>query len=64
MTILQIALIVITSVTGAVVVAVLFFAQIIDIYFEAKLKYTSKVIGGLGKVLADTAKQMGGNEKD
>lgn len=64
MTTLQILLLIITAVIGVVVIAELFVSRIIDIYFDTKLKYMSKVIGGLGKVLADTAKQMGGNEKD
>lgn len=64
MTTLQTVLLIATAVIGVVVIAELFIARIIDIYFEAKLNYTSKVIGGLGKVLADTAKEMGGNEKD
>lgn len=64
MTTLQTVLLIATAVIGVVVIAELFISRIIDIYFEAKLKYMSRVIGGLGKVLADTAKQMGGNEKD
>lgn len=64
MTATQIALIVAAATVGFIVLAELFIAHVIDIYFDTKLKYTSKVIGGLGKVLADTAKQMGGNEKD
>lgn len=64
MTTLQIMLLITTVVIGVVVIAELFVSQIIDIYFEAKLKYMSRVIGGLGKVLADTAKEIGGKEKD
>lgn len=64
MTASQIALIIAAVTVGFLVVADLFIAHVIDIYFDMKLKYTSKVIGGLGKVLADTAKQIGGNEKD
>ena len=64
MTTLQTVLLIATVVIGVVVLAELFVARIIDIYFDTKLQYMSKVIGGLGKVLADTAKQMGGNEKD
>lgn len=58
MTTLQIMLLITTVVIGVVVIAELFVSRIIDIYFEAKLKYMSRVIGGLGKVLADTAKQF------
>lgn len=57
-------LLIVTAVVGAIIIAELFISRIIDIYFEAKLKYMNRVIGGLGKVLAATAKQMGGNEKD
>lgn len=64
MTATQIALIIAAATVGFIVAAELFIAHVIDIYFDMKLKYTSKVISGLGKVLADTAKQMGGNEKD
>lgn len=64
MTTLQIMLLITTAVIGVVAIAELFVSRIIDIYFEAKLKYMSRVIGGLGKVLADTAKEIGGNEKD
>lgn len=64
MTTTQIALIVAVATVSFIVLMDLFIAHMIDIYFDMKLKYTSKVVGGLGKVLADTAKQMGGNEKD
>lgn len=67
MTILRISLLVAAAVVAMVMVKELvisFISRIIDIYFETKLRYTSKVIGGLGKVLADTAEQMGGNKKD
>lgn len=64
MTATQIALIVAVATVGFIVLAEFFIAHVIDIYFDTKLKYMSKVIGGLGKVLADTAKRMGGNEKD
>lgn len=40
------------------------YSMLVDIYFSAKLKYMSRVIGGLGQVLTDAAKQMGGIEKD
>lgn len=64
MTTLQIMLLITTVVIGVVVIAELFVSRIIDIYFEAKLKYMSRVISGIGKVLADAAKEMGGKEKD
>lgn len=64
MTATQIALIVAVATAGFFVVADLFISHVIDTYFNMKLKYMSKVIGGLGQVLSVSAKQTGGNEKD
>lgn len=40
------------------------YSQLVDIYFNKKLEYTSKVIGGLGKALGDIAERMGESKKD
>lgn len=51
-------------ITAVLMLAEMFISRIIDIYFEAKIKYTGKLLGAIGKLLTDTGKQMGGNEKD
>lgn len=40
------------------------FAQLTEIYFDAKEKYTTRMIGNLGKALSDVGRQMGEKEKD
>lgn len=55
--------VIIALMCGGLVLCML-WAQLCDIFFEVKEKYTVRMIGHLGKALSDAAKQMGGNEND
>lgn len=54
MQVLRIALVLI----GLDLFVYLLFGQLVDIYFEAKLKYESKLIGGLGQALKEAANKI------
>lgn len=58
------SLIITTIIIGILMLTEMFVSRIIDAYFKAKLKYTGKLLDGIGKFLTDAAKQMGGTEKD
>lgn len=52
-----------TTLAGSIVITMV-YSELVEIYFKAKLKYISKLIGGLGKVLGEAGHQLGGDEKD